>query len=261
MPGAVSAGTLVLFTLLGSSLQEALHETRGDDDRQLSLPRAIKWSEGFVVRVRVPVAVPGKELMTTLAFPEDGIETAITGWGEEGITATAKGGLLFLRLPKKEEGHINVIGRSGAHYLIHVEGVESGIPGKYDSYVKIEKAGHARTPRERLLRPRGRPRPVGSIELIQAMRLGLRLEGGRILRANREVAYRSPRIEIRLLYVYKIGSYIGRIYEIENLSDRRQPLDASLFRAKGETLILSGLRENVLPAKGKSRLYTAFWRD
>ena len=37
-------------------------------------------------------------------------------------------------------------------------------------------------------------------------------------------------------------------------------VDASRFRAAGEVLILSGLRENVIPAGRSTHLYTIFWK-
>ncbi|HXX92498.1 MAG TPA: hypothetical protein VEN81_02625, partial [Planctomycetota bacterium] len=82
---------------------------------------SIDWKEGMTLPVRVPVVGPGRELMTTLSFPEESIETAVTGWPEGEITAIQKRGLLFLRLAKKSEGQLNVIGGSGAHYLLYLK--------------------------------------------------------------------------------------------------------------------------------------------
>src|SRR5204863_5767127 len=65
-----------------------------------------------------------RECMTTLSFPEESIETAVTGWGEGEITAIQKRGLLFLRLAKKTEGQLNVIGGSGTHYLFYLRSEE-----------------------------------------------------------------------------------------------------------------------------------------
>jgi hypothetical protein len=226
-----------------------------------STPRTLEWKEGNTIRVRVPVASPERELMTTLSFPEERIETAIVGWPEGSITATAKGGLLFLRLPKKAEGHLNVIGGSGTHYLVHLEGVEKPEARSYDAFLKIKKdAGTLASPKPEP-RAHSRPKPVGSIELLRAMRLGEKPEGASVLRAKGEVAHRSDRIEVRLLYVYKLGAYVGRTFEIENLTSKRQPIDASRFRASDEILIASGLRENVLEPRATTRLYSAFWKD
>jgi hypothetical protein len=222
--------------------------------------REIEWKEGHVLRIRVPVAQPDRELMTTLAFPEERIETAITGWPEGSITATARRGLLFLRLPKKADGHLSVIGGSGTHYLLYLEGVEKPEGGFFDAYVKVRRENPS-SPKGPPAAMKGRPRPVGSLELIQAMRTGDWPEGAVIVRAKREVAQRTDRIELRLLYVYMLGSYVGRVYELENLTLSRLPIDASRFRAKEEVLIASGLRENVLGPREATRLYAVFWRD
>ena len=60
--------------------------------------RSVIWKEGASISLRVPVAAPGKEFMTSVSFPEEGIETAVTGWKDGEITAVQKRGLLFLRL-------------------------------------------------------------------------------------------------------------------------------------------------------------------
>ena len=44
-------------------------------------PLEVPWKEGLIIPVRVPIAAPDREYMTTLSFPETRIETAITGWG------------------------------------------------------------------------------------------------------------------------------------------------------------------------------------
>jgi hypothetical protein len=252
---------LAVLAILGAVSGDAAAETQ---DQAVGGPspssREVQWKDGEVIRVRVPVALPDHEVMTTIAFPEERIETAITGWPEGSITATARRGLLFLRLPKKTEGHLSVIGGSGTHYLFYLEGVEKPEETRPDAYLKIRRESAAPPP----VSPppgKGRPRPVGALELIQAMRTGLHPEGAVIVRARGEVAHRSDRVELRLVYVYKLGSYVGRVYDLENLTLARIPVDASRFRAKDETLVASGLRENVLGPREVTRLYTVFWRD
>ncbi len=58
----------------------------------------VEWKEGVPIPVRIPVASPAREFMTTVAFPEESIDMAITGWADGEITAVQKRGLLFLRL-------------------------------------------------------------------------------------------------------------------------------------------------------------------
>jgi hypothetical protein len=93
------------------------------------------------------------------------------------------------------------------------------------------------------------------------MRLGLRPENGRILRAGRELAYESPTLEVRLLYVYDAQSYRGLIFEVRNPTSVRQSVDVSRFRGQGTSLVLTALRENVLEPKAETQLYALVWKD
>src|SRR5258706_9378007 len=112
--------------------------------------------------------------MTAVAFPETGIRSAVTGWGQSALTAIQKGNLLFLRLSKKAEGQLNVIGDSGTHYLLYLEAVDGKAAGGYDAFVKI-----VRPPAEGPdppLAPKGthapRPQPKGTLDPVRLMRLG-----------------------------------------------------------------------------------------
>jgi hypothetical protein len=231
-------------------------------DRGTATPRpspAVEWTEGVRVPVRVPVQGPGRELMTTLSFPEESIETAITGWAEAEITAVVKRGLLFLRLARKSEGQLSVIGGSGSHYLLYLRGVETTDPDSYDSYLKILKKEPAA--RSDPLPRRQSPRPGAAVELLQAMRLGLHPEAVKILRARRELAFESPSLEVRLLYVYDAPSYRGLVFEVKNLTSDRQAVDASRFRGRGTSLVLTAMRENVIPPGAMTRLFALVWKD
>ncbi len=217
----------------------------------------VPWKDGIAIRVRIPVAGQDRKAMATIAFPEEKIETAVSGWGEE-LTAVDHGGRLFLRFSRKSEGELAVIGASGTHYLLYLVGVEDPKPGAYDRYVRFIK------PEERptsALPKRSLRRPTGAVALLQAMRLGLRPEGGRILRAAGEAAFQSETIESRLAYVYQTPDFTGYIFDLENRTEVGQAVDASRLRAMTGTLVLSSLRENVVPARGKTRLYAVFWRD
>jgi hypothetical protein len=255
---------LALFLVSGLLCQEKPGEPVGPPGvfppEQTSPPgRSIEWKEGVAIPVRVPVASPAREFMTTVLFPEESIDTAITGWKDGEITAVQKKGLLFLRLAHKSEGQLSVIGGSGTHYLLLLRGIENPEPGVFDDYLKIARKpdAHSGDP----LPKRATHRPSGALELIQSMRLGLRPEGVKILRAKRELAYESPNLEIRLLYVYDAQSYWGMVYEVKNPTDGRQAIDSSRLRGKGTALVLTALRENVLPAGSTTRLYAVTWKD
>jgi hypothetical protein len=261
--GLLPRGTLgflgLLFMAGGSGAQEA-GEAPGTPPGLLS-SQLRPWREGVEIRLRVPLASESHELMTAVSFPETGIRSAVTGWGPSALTAIQKGNLLFLRLSRQAEGQLNVIGDSGTHYLLYLEAVDPGIPTGYDAFVKIVRPElDASGPGKAQAGRHERPKPRGALDLIRLMRLGEAREGTRILRAKGELVYTSDDVELRLLFVYDASPYVGRIYEVRNRSVRKLALDASRFRAAGEDLILSGLRENVIPPGGGSRLYTLFWR-
>ena len=258
-------GALGLILLAGGAWAQ---ESGEGPDRSLE-PRGAPssqlrpWKEGAEIRLRVPIAGDSHELMTTVAFPETGIRSAITGWGQSALTIIQKGNLLFLRLSRKAQGQLSVIGDSGTAYLLFLEAVDPASPGGVDAYVRIVRPP-AESPDPQAAAPKApggrRAKPRGALDLIRLMRLGERREGIRILRAGSELVFRSDDLELRLLFVYDVFPYLGRIYEVRNRSARKLALDASRFRAAGEDLILSGLRENVIPPGGVSRLYTLFWR-
>jgi len=220
------------------------------------------WKEGVPIRIRVPLANESHEVLSAVSFPETGIQAAVTGWSQSTLTAIQKGGFLFLRLSRKSEGQLSVIGESGTHYLLYLESAEAQPSDAYDAFVKIvrpatDQGKPASRPREGAPE-RGKPR--GALDLIRSMRLGDAREGARILRAKGEILYAGQDLELRLLFVYEEPSYVGRIYLVRNLSCRKLALDASRFRPAEGTLILSALRDNVISPGGDSRLYTVFWR-
>jgi len=261
---SLPAAGLVCLTSLVPLLQDEPSEAPGAAASLESGPggpsgRVVDWTEGGTIAVRVPVAAAGRELMTAISFPEESLETAITGLQDGETSAIQKRGLLFLRMTKRSEALLNVIGASGTHYLLLLKGVASEEAGSYDSYLKIRKKDLPGGSHEIPKRPRRRP--SGAVELLQAMRLGLRTEGVKILRAKRELALESPLVEIRLLTVYDGSSYQGFIYEVKNRTDERQAVDASALRGKGTSLVLTALRENVIPPQGTTRLYAVRWKD
>jgi hypothetical protein len=251
-----------VFLLLGGGVRaQESGPTSGQAISPGNAAQTREWREGVEIRLRVPLATETHEVMCAVAFPEKAIRSAVTGWGESTLTAVQKGNFLFLRLSKRVEGQLNVIGESGTHYLLYLEAVDVKGPGGYDSFVKIVRplpVGDGE-PAPKLVKGE-RPKPKGALDLIRAMRLGDRREGMRVLRAKGDVLYSSSDVELRLLFVYQASSFIGRVYEVRNLTGRKLALDASRFRAAGDELVLSGLRENVIPPGGVSRLYTVFWR-
>lgn len=254
-------GALASVLLAGGARAQELGAPPGSATPPRTLERTREWKEGSEIRLRVPLATETHEVMCAVSFPETAIRSAVTGWGENTLTSVQKGNVLFLRLSKRAEGQLNVIGESGAHYLLYLEAVDAKVPGGYDAFVKIVRPlPAAEGEAARKLAKGERPKPKGALDLIRSMRLGDRREGTRVLRAKGELVYSSTDIELRLLFVHESSSYVGRTYEVRNLTNRKLALDASRFRSAGEDLVLSGLRENVIPPGGVSRLYTVFWR-
>ncbi len=262
---AHALGALAALLLAGGALGQDPATPPGPS-APAGLPALVReWKEGVEIRLRVPLATETHEVMCAVSFPEAGIRSAVTGWGESTLTAIQKANLLFLRLSRKVEGQLSVIGESGIHYLLYLEAVDAMAPGGYDAFVKIVRPSRvvdavAEADLAKKSKSADRPKPKGALDLIRAMRLGERREGTRILRAKGELVYASLDVELRLLCVYQTSTYVGRIYEVRNLTDRKLALDASRFRAAGEDLVLSGLRENVIPPGAVSRLYSVFWR-
>jgi hypothetical protein len=253
-------GRLAILTLATGMSQEPAPRPLPDVPREgTNDPSVVGWKEGKTIPVRVPLSTPGRELMSTVSFPEDSIETAVTGWPDGEITAIQKRGLLFLRLTRRSEGQLNVIGGSGSHYLLYLKAVDADLPGSYDAYLKIEKraAGRAADPLPR----RQAKRPSGAVELLQAMRLGLHPEAARILRARGELVFESASIEVRLVFVYDAQSYRGLIYDVRNRTGDRLSVDASRLHGRTTALVLSALRENVLEPNATTRLYAVTWKD
>lgn len=260
--GLLAAAASVLFGGRAYPQDPKEHQLPNPIHLASKTPLIRTWEEGVPIQIRVPVASDTHEVMSAVAFPESGIQAAITGWGQSTLTAIQKGSFLFLRLSRKSEGQLSVLGESGTHYLLYLEAVDPKDPGAYDSYVKVVRPSILAakpTPVARGSADRGKPR--GALELVRAMRLGESREGARILRAKGETLFSGYDIELRLLFVYEESSYVGRIYEVRNLSGRKLALDASRFRPQEGILILSALRENLIPPGGVSRLYTVFWRS
>ena len=258
-------GRLLGFSVLlgtGAAGAQDLPKPKLPRAPESSSPSIREWKEGVTIRVRVPIATETHEVMSAVSFPETGIRSAVTGWGPGTLTAIQKGNFLFLRLSRQSEGQLSAIGDSGTHYLLYLEAVDAKAPVGYDAFVKIVRpTPEPQDPGTAWRAPkREHPKPKGALDLIRLMRLGDRREGIRVLRAKGELVYSSDEVDLALLFVYEAPPYIGRIYEVRNKSGRKLALDASKFRSAGEDLILSGLRENVIPPGGLSRLYTTFWR-
>src|SRR5262245_43846352 len=191
--------------------------------------------------IRVPVSTDAQNRATVVTFPEESLEALVAGWNEGDLSIERRRENLFLKLLRKAQGDVHVLGASGALYRLTLVPAE----GSYDGHVRIL------APKER---KRGVPEPV---ELIRAMRLARRPAEGSVLRSD-QVVYASPELSARLAYVYETTAFRGYVVRVENVSVVPQRLDPSRFLSK--ELVLAGARELALPPGEKTLLYFVFWK-
>ena len=191
------------------------------------------------VEVRVPVSSEKEHRASVVSFPEESLETLVAGWNEADLSVERKRENLFIKLLRKAEGDLHVLGASGTLYRLSLKPAE----GPYDGHVRIL------APREK---KKGAPE---AIELIRMMRLGQRPTDGAVLKAS-EAVYSSPAIAARLAYVYESTSCRGFVVRVENVSGDTQRLDPSRF--VGKDLLLAGSREMLLKPGEKTLLYLVF---
>lgn len=193
------------------------------------------------VEIRVPVSTDAQHRASVVSFPEESLEALIAGWNEGDLSIERRRENLFIKLLRKAEGDVHVLGASGALYRLRVVPAEAG----YDGHVRI-------------LPPRPSKREVPeAVELIRAMRLGRRPPQGSVLRSDQSL-YESPEWKARTRYVYESASYRGFVVRVDNVSAVSQRLDPSRFVARD--LVLVGAREMLLAPGEKTLLYLVFWK-
>ena len=113
------------------------------------------------VEIVVPVAGDAKHVGTVVSFPEDSVEAIVAGWNEEDLSLERRGDRIFLKLLRRAEGDLHVVGSSGTLYRLYVRPAD----GAYDGHVRI-------------LRPEKKA-TAGStaIDLVRAMRRGRATDG------------------------------------------------------------------------------------
>jgi len=191
------------------------------------------------IEVRVPVSTETEHRTSVVTFPEESLEALVAGWNEADLSVERRRENLFIKLLRKAEGDLHVLGASGTLYRLILKPAE----GVHDGQVRIL------APKER---KKGAPEAV---ELIRMMRLGRRPPDGAVLKAS-EILYNSPALTIRLAYVYESNTCRGYVARVENLSGEPHRLDPSRFT--GRDLILVGARELLLKPGEKTLLYLVF---
>lgn len=192
------------------------------------------------VEILVPVAGETKHVSTVVTFPEESIEALVAGWNEEDLSLERRRERLFVKLLRRAEGDLHVLGASGTLYRLYVRAGEK----VYDGQVRI-------------VRPGKEPSKPTSVDLIRAMRTGRVPEGATVRRAA-GVVRRDARAEWTARFVYDTDFHRGYVIEVRNLSDGPLRLDLSRFR--GEGLDLAGAGRLVVEPGASTRIYLVYWK-
>lgn len=194
------------------------------------------------VEVRVPVSSDARHPASVLTFPEESLEALVAGWNEGDLSVERRRENLFLKLLRRAEGDLHVLGASGTLYRLALKPAD----GAYDGHVRIV------LPRAKAARE---PAPI---ELIRAMRLGRRPADAAVLRAE-GLLYAGPDVAARAAYVYDAASLRGYVIRVENVSGTPIRLDPSRFA--GKPLVLAGAREMLLEPGAKTLVYLVFGKS
>lgn len=194
------------------------------------------------VELRIPVSGESQHRATVVTFPEDSLEALVAGWNEGDLSVERRGENLFLKLLRRAEGDLHVLGVSGRLYRLTVRPAEGAA---YDGHVRITAPPRSEKP----------PPLPEAIQLIRAMRLGRRPSQGEVRRAA-GLLHRTERIAVTLVYLYETDACRGYVARVENLSKEPVRLDPSRFTAP--ELALVGARETLLRPGEKTHLYLVF---
>jgi hypothetical protein len=192
------------------------------------------------VEVRVPVSTDARHPASVVTFPEESLEALVAAWGEGDLTVERRRENLFLKLLRRAEGDLHVLGASGTLYRLAIRPAEGGA---YDGHVRLRRPAPTN------------PEASEPVELLRAMRLGRLPPQGSALRTD-EPAYASPEIAARTAYVYDTPSFRGFVVKVENVSGRPYRLELSRF--VGRDLVLVGARAMLLQPGQRTLLYFVF---
>lgn len=188
------------------------------------------------VELRVPVAGDDRHPATVVTFPEDSLDALVAGWADGDLSVERRRENLFLKLLRKAEGDLHVLGGSGTLYRLAIRPAE----GPYDGRVRLVLPS---------AKDRRAPEPV---ELIRAMRLGRRPPEGQVLRTSGTL-FEGAELRISTVYVYDSQAFRGFVLRAENVSGRPLRVDPSRF--VGKDLVLAGVREMVVGPGASTLLY------
>lgn len=191
------------------------------------------------VEILVPVAGESKHVGTVVSFPEDSVEAIVAGWNEEDLSLERRRDRIFLKLLRRAEGDLHVLGSSGTLYRLYVRAAD----GVYDGHVRI-------------LRPEKKSTPGSTaVDLVRAMRNGRAMDGATVRKAS-GVLHQTAQSRLIPRYVYDTDLHRGYVVALENLGAVPLRVDPSKF--SGEGLELVGAREMVVEPKNATLLYFVY---
>jgi hypothetical protein len=193
------------------------------------------------VEIRVPISSEAQHRATVVSFPEESLEALVAGWNEGDLSIECRRENLFIKLLRKAQGDVHVVGASGALYRLRIVPAEDS----YDGRVRILPA---RNPKRDV---------PEAVDLLRAMRLGRKPVQGSVLRSDQPLMM-SAEWTTRVVYVYESAAYRGFVARLENISPVPLRIDPSRFLAKD--LVMVGSREMLLSPGEKTLLYLVFWK-
>jgi hypothetical protein len=211
--------------------------------------------DGNPIVVSVPVSRNGSALVTVVQIPEESIKTILVHLDNEELSLEQNGSKIFIKLLKRCEGFLDVLGESDTLYRLLLKPMTGGI---YDSTVKIQAAAisnKAPNPKRVEAKPRSTPE---ALKVLRAMRLSEGLASADIA-AFDALLFRDEVVEARTLYIYETPTLVGYICRLSNRSDETLRVDLTRFAGSG--LVASATREFIVKAKGETILYFVYRRQ
>lgn len=208
---------------------------------QAAPARNVAHDETRAIELRLVVASGERHDACVVTFPEDGLDSIVASWSEGDLSLERRGANLFVKLLRRVEGDLHVIGASGVLYRLRI--------------VAVEADGDARV---RITRPAADARPPApTLDLVRAMRRG-EVPDGVAVRASGAAIARTGQAEWTCLYVYEATSRLGYVLEVKNMGEAALRVDPSRFVS--DDLLCVGARELSVPAGGSTRVYLVLRR-
>ncbi len=203
--------------------------------------REVAYDERRTVEIRLAVADADHHTACVITFPEDSIEAIVASWNEGDISLERRRDRLFVKLLRKVEGDLHVVGSSGTLYRLYLRPAAKEV----DGHVRIVKPASEKRA------------AITSLELVRAMRRGAAPDWASVQSGETPLGSAGGCDYIGR-YVYEATHYVGFVVELKNKADGTRRVDPSRFVAKG--LVLVGARETVVEAGKSTLLYLVFWR-